>query len=156
MSREEILKWAADHRMFHLAPVEGDQPRVRVFGSAVVIDGKVYFTMGKGKDVYNQLVANPKTEMCSDDAEEGRQVRVSGVALLVDDSAVWSEAFGQMPFIKSLADRRGLENMALFRVGQAKAVVWTRETSSMPKQYVDLCRSIRGLLEELTWLASSD
>jgi uncharacterized pyridoxamine 5'-phosphate oxidase family protein len=137
-TREEVLSWLADRRLFHLATVEGDQPRVRVFGSALVIDDRVHFFMGKFKDVYRQVTVNPKVEMCFYDPEEGRQVRVSGVASQVADECVWSVVFEMMPFARSLAERRGLDNMALFRVDEGSAVVWTRATSTAPKQPIDL------------------
>ena len=49
---------------YYLATVEGDQPRVRPFGTAEIIDGKLYIQTGKVKNVYKQLLANPKAEIC--------------------------------------------------------------------------------------------
>jgi uncharacterized pyridoxamine 5'-phosphate oxidase family protein len=138
MTRDEILGWVAEHRQFCLATVEGDQPRVRVFGSALVIDEGVHFLMGKGKDVYTQVCTNPAVEMCFYDADEGVQVRVSGEATLVTGDAIWEKVFELMPFARTLVERRGVENMALFRVQGANALVWTRETTSAPKKYVVL------------------
>jgi len=49
---------------YYLATVEGDQPRVRPFGTAEIFEGKLYIQTGKVKNVYKQLVANPKAEIC--------------------------------------------------------------------------------------------
>jgi len=85
MNRVEILPWLVEHRLRYLATVEGGQPRVRVFGSVLISDGAMHFVTQKGKDVYNQLIANPKADLCFFDAEERLQVRVGGLASLVDD-----------------------------------------------------------------------
>ena len=50
---------------YYLATVEGDQPRVRPFGTAEIFEGKLYIQTGKVKNVYKQLVANPKAEICA-------------------------------------------------------------------------------------------
>ena len=48
---------------YFLATVEGDQPRVRPFGTAEIFEGKLYIETGKVKDIYKQLLANPKAEI---------------------------------------------------------------------------------------------
>ena len=48
--------------VFYLATVDGDQPKVRPLGAHMEMDGKVLFGVGDFKDVYKQLVANPKVE----------------------------------------------------------------------------------------------
>ena len=50
---------------YYLATVEGDQPRVRPFGTAEIFEGKLYIQTGKVKNVYKQLIANPKAEICA-------------------------------------------------------------------------------------------
>jgi len=55
---------------YYLATVEGDQPRVRPFGTAEVLEGKLYIQTGKVKNVYKQLVANPRAEICAYNGSE--------------------------------------------------------------------------------------
>jgi uncharacterized pyridoxamine 5'-phosphate oxidase family protein len=55
---------------YYLATVEGDQPRVRPFGTAEIFEGKLYIQTGKVKNVYKQLAANPKAEICGFDGNE--------------------------------------------------------------------------------------
>ena len=69
----------------YLATVEGDQPRVRPFGTELVYDGKLYIQTGKVKDVSKQLAANPKAEISAFDGSTGTWIRVSG-ELVNDDS----------------------------------------------------------------------
>ena len=62
---EEIVKFLKEAETYYLATVEGDQPRVRPFGTAHIFEGKLYIQTGKKKDVSKQLHANPKAELCA-------------------------------------------------------------------------------------------
>lgn len=68
---------------YYLATVEGDQPRVRPFGTVNIFDGKLYIQTGKVKPVSKQLMANPKAEICA--FKDGKWLRVA-CELIEDDS----------------------------------------------------------------------
>ena len=68
----------------YLATVEGDQPRVRPFGTAHIFEDKLYIQTGKLKPVSRQLAVNPKCEICA--FKDGVWLRVS--AELVEDDRV--------------------------------------------------------------------
>ena len=76
---ETFLKEA---QTYYLATVDGDQPRVRPFGTAHIFEGKLYIQTGKVKDVSKQIQKNPKVEICA--FKGGDWVRVAGV-LVADD-----------------------------------------------------------------------
>lgn len=67
---------------YYLATVDGDQPRVRPFGTIDIFEGKLYIQTGKVKEVSKQLQANPKAEICA--FADGKWLRVSGT-LVRDD-----------------------------------------------------------------------
>ena len=79
MSVHDFLKKAG---VFYLATVEGDQPRVRPFGTVNAFEGKLYIQTGKVKPTSRQLAANPKAEICA--FCEGAWVRVA-CELIEDD-----------------------------------------------------------------------
>ena len=79
---DKVLKFLKDAETYYLASVEGDQPRVRPFGTAHVFEGKLYIQTGKVKDVSKQLHQNPKSEICA--FKNGEWLRVSG-KLIEDD-----------------------------------------------------------------------
>ena len=79
---DKVLKFLKDAETYYLATVEGDQPRVRPFGTAHVFEGKLYIQTGKVKDVSKQLRQNPKAEICA--VKNGEWLRVSG-KLIEDD-----------------------------------------------------------------------
>lgn len=69
---------------YYLATVEGDQPRVRPFGTAHIFEDRLYIQTGKVKDVSKQIHANPKVEVCA--FKDGKWLRVSGE--LVEDDRI--------------------------------------------------------------------
>ena len=73
---DKVLKFLKDAETYYLATVEGDQPRVRPFGTAHVFEGKLYIQTGKVKDISKQLHQNPKAEICA--FKNGEWLRVSG------------------------------------------------------------------------------
>ena len=76
---EEILEFLKKAGTYYLATVEGDQPRVRPFGTAELFEGRLYIQTGKVKPVSHQLHANPKAELCA--FLDGKWLRVSGELL---------------------------------------------------------------------------
>lgn len=74
---ERICKFLKEAGVYYLATVEGDQPRVRPFGTAHMFEGKLYIQTGKIKPVSKQIAANPKVEICA--FKNGTWLRVAGV-----------------------------------------------------------------------------
>ncbi|MFA6844479.1 MAG: pyridoxamine 5'-phosphate oxidase family protein [Sphaerochaetaceae bacterium] len=64
---------------YYLATIEGDQPRVRPFGTVDIYENKLYFQTGKKKDVSKQIHANPKIEICA--FMNGSWIRVAATAI---------------------------------------------------------------------------
>jgi len=65
MSPEDFVAYLESCGQYFLATMDGDQPRVRPFSFCDVIDGQVYFMTRKHKDVYKQLVKNPKVQIAA-------------------------------------------------------------------------------------------
>ena len=68
--------------VYYLATVEGDQPRVRPFGTINEFEGKLYIQTGKIKPTSKQLLANPKAEICA--FTDGAWIRIA-CKLIEDD-----------------------------------------------------------------------
>ena len=68
--------------VYYLATTDGDQPRVRPFGTINLFEGKLYIQTGKKKDVAKQIAANPKAEISAFDGE----VWIRVAATLVEDN----------------------------------------------------------------------
>lgn len=81
---ERVCQFLKEAGVYYLATVEGDQPRVRPFGTAHIFEGKLYIQTGKVKPVSKQLAANPKAEICA--FKDGAWIRIAGE--LVNDDRV--------------------------------------------------------------------
>ena len=81
---ERAAKFLKEAGTYYLATVDGDQPRVRPFGTVNIFDGKLYIQTGKVKDVSKQLHANPKAEICA--FKDGQWVRIAGK--LIEDPRI--------------------------------------------------------------------
>lgn len=81
---KRVCEFLKNAETYYLATVEGDQPRVRPFGTAHIFDGKLYIQTGKAKPVSKQITANPKVEICA--FKDGIWLRVCGE--LVEDDRV--------------------------------------------------------------------
>ena len=81
---ERVCKFLKDAGVYYLATVEGDQPRVRPFGTAHIFDGKLYIQTGKVKPCSRQILENPKVEISA--FHNGTWIRLAGE--LVEDDRV--------------------------------------------------------------------
>lgn len=79
---ERVVNFLKEAGVYYLATVEGDQPRVRPFGTAHEFEGKLYIQTGKVKDVAKQIAKNPKVEVSA--FKDGAWIRVAG-ELVEDD-----------------------------------------------------------------------
>ena len=79
---KRVVDFLKEAGTYYLATVEGDQPRVRPFGTAHIFEGKLYIQTGKVKDVSKQIHANPKVELCA--FKNGEWLRIAG-DLVEDD-----------------------------------------------------------------------
>ena len=71
---QEVYEFLKKCGTYYLATVEGDQPRVRPFGTVDIFEDKLYIQTGKVKDVSKQIQKNPKVELCAFDGEKWLRV----------------------------------------------------------------------------------
>ena len=79
---QEVYEFIKKCETYYLATVEGDQPRVRPFGTVDIFEGRLYIQTGKVKDVSKQIQQNAKVELCAYNGE--KWLRLSG-KLVRDD-----------------------------------------------------------------------
>lgn len=81
---KKVYEFLKECGVYYLATADGDQPRVRPFGTILIFEDKLYLQMGKVKDVSKQLAKNPKAEICA--FKDGVWLRVA-TELVEDDRA---------------------------------------------------------------------
>lgn len=76
---EEVYEFLKQCGTYYLATVEGDQPRVRPFGTIDLFDGRLTIQTGAVKEVSKQMLQNPKIEICA--FQRGKWLRVAATAV---------------------------------------------------------------------------
>ena len=97
---ERVCQFLDEAQTYYLATVEGDQPRVRPFGTALIYDGKLYIQTGKVKPVSKQLAINPKAEICA--FKGGKWIRIAGELINDDNRDVMVAMLEKMPSLKAM------------------------------------------------------
>lgn len=77
---DEVLAFLKENPTYFLATMNGDQPEIRPFGTICKYNDKLYIQTGMVKDVYKQLVANPKIALCGWDGK-GNWLRINATAV---------------------------------------------------------------------------
>lgn len=97
---EKVCTFLKEAGTYYLATVDGDQPRVRPFGTAHIFEGKLYFQTGLKKDVAKQMAANPKIEICA--FTKGVWVRVAGEAVYDERIEAQESMLEAYPSLKNM------------------------------------------------------
>ncbi|MBA4419277.1 MAG: pyridoxamine 5'-phosphate oxidase [Syntrophus sp. (in: bacteria)] len=138
MNRAEIIAFLNEHPLSFLATLEGDQPRVRGMALHKADENGLIYQTGDGKDLWHQVLKNPKMEICFNDLQAGIQIRVTGIAEVVEDQGLKEEIVKTRPFLKPVVEKLGYKVIKVFRVSKCKVYVWTMENNFAPKEWVDL------------------
>ena len=85
---------------YYLATVDGDQPRVRPFGTVDIFDGRLTIQTGKKKDVSKQMHINPNIELCA--FADGTWLRLSAKATALDDIAAEEHMLAAYPELRAM------------------------------------------------------
>lgn len=138
MEKQEIFKLITQNPVFHLATMDGDQPRVRGMLLFRADEDGIIFHTASTKDVYKQIISNPKAELCFQCGET--QIRITGVLELVEDEKLKKEIFEHptRKFLQAWKDN-GIDNLlTIFRMKNAAAITWTMADNFKEKIAVSL------------------
>ncbi len=97
---KEVYDFLKAAETYYLATVDGDQPRVRPFGTADIFEDKLYIQTGKSKDVSKQIQANPKVEVCA--FKDGKWLRVAGKLVRDDRFEAKAHMLDAHPSLKAM------------------------------------------------------
>ncbi|MBR5709044.1 MAG: pyridoxamine 5'-phosphate oxidase family protein [Oscillospiraceae bacterium] len=108
---EKVVEFLDKAKTFYFLTTDGDQPRGRPFGFKIVYEGKLYFGCGTFKNVFKQLVANPRVEVL---AVSGMDfMRYDGKAVVVKDEGLLAAVRAANANLMGMYDKNGWE-MGLF------------------------------------------
>lgn len=99
---QEVRDFLHECGVFYIATVDGDQPRVRPFGVAEVLNGKLYIQTGKKKKVFKQMMANPRFEITAVKPSGTEWIRISGKLVNDDSREAKAYVLDKNPELKSM------------------------------------------------------
>lgn len=99
---EKIYEFLKQCGVYFLATMDGDQARVRPFGTIDLYQGKLYIQTGKVKAVSQQMLANPKVELCAMNQETHNWLRITALAELEDNVDAQAHMLDAYPNLKKM------------------------------------------------------
>lgn len=96
-----VLDYLKDCGVFYIATTDGDQPRVRPFGAVCEFEGKLYFITANTKNVYKQLVTNPRVEISAMKGQDS-WIRLVGEAKFDDRREARVAMLEAVPVLKNM------------------------------------------------------
>jgi len=109
---ERVCEFLKNAEVYYLATVEGDQPRVRPFGTAHIFEGKLYIQTGKVKPTSKQLAANPKAEICA--FKDGKWIRIAGELIEDDRVEARKSMLDAYPNLRNMYDENDGNTQVLY------------------------------------------
>ncbi len=117
---KEVYDFLKGAGTYYLATMDGDQPRVRPFGTIDMFDGRLYIQTGLKKDVAKQLAKNPNAELCA--FAGGRWIRVCGRLILDDRREARKHMLDEYPSLRAMYNEDD-GNTAVYYLKDAKATI---------------------------------
>ncbi len=114
----EVWQFLKECGTYYLATVDGDEPRVRPFGTAEIFEDKLYIQTGKKKACYRELIANPNAEICC--FKDGKWLRVRGKLIPDDRIEAKRDMLDKNPSLRAMYDEND-DNTIVFYFKDATA-----------------------------------
>lgn len=125
---KEVYEFLKECGVYYLATIDNDEPKVRPFGTIEIFEDHLYIQTGKKKDVFKQIINNPKVEICA--FKNGEWIRVSGKLVVDDRLEAKKDMLDKNPNLRSMYDENDDNTIVLyFESGKATISSFT----SMPK-----------------------
>lgn len=117
---KEVYEFLKNAQTYFLATIDGDQARVRPFGTINIFEDKLYIQTGLVKDVAKQMAANPKVELSA--MFEGKWIRVAAEAVLDNNIAAQESMLAAYPNLQAMY-KPGDGNTATYYLKNATATI---------------------------------
>lgn len=138
MNVDNCIEFATENPTSFLSTTEDKQPRVRGMGLWFADKTGFYYSTSARKELYAQLKANPKVELCFFDQKSKNldQMRVTGHAEILEDLALKEKLLKDRPFLAQLGFDAKNPKLIVFRVTNCIAHFWGWNTNLQPKQFI--------------------
>jgi len=109
---KEVYEFLKKCGTYYLATIDGDQPRVRPFGTVDLFENRLYIQTGQVKKVSQQIKANPKIEICG--MTEGKWIRVEAIAVEDDQAEARRHILDAYPSLQKIYQADGGNTEVLY------------------------------------------
>lgn len=109
---KRVYDFLKEAKTYYIATVEGDQPRVRPFGTVNIFEGKLYIQTGKIKPTSKQIALNPKVEICA--FKDGVWLRLAGTLIEDDRTEARKSMLDAYPELRSMYDENDGNTQVLY------------------------------------------
>ena len=115
----KINDFITEAGVYFLATVDGNQPKLRPLGSNYEEDGVVYFGIGDFKDVYKQIIANPKVEIVA--YKDFKWLRYTGRVVIDDKPKIVEYFLNKYSNLKNIYNDKTGYKMVIFHLEDTEA-----------------------------------
>lgn len=115
---QEVYEFLRNSGTYYLATMDGDQPRVRPFGTVALFEEKLYIQTGLKKDVAKQMLANSKIEITA--MYQDKWIRLSAEAVWDERMEAQEHMMANYPSLQGMY-QPGDGNTAVFYLKNATA-----------------------------------
>ncbi len=130
-SFDDYAQFANKHKICSVSTAEDNQPHVRIQKLWFADKSGFYFSTLKTKEVYRQLIGNPRVEVCfyapperpigqEGSTDLGTMMRVSGKIEFLDDEHLKERLLSDRPIL-----RQNSAKQVIFRIETGHAWFWT-------------------------------
>lgn len=120
---KRVYDFLKEAETYYLATADGDQPRVRPFGTVNIFEDKLYIQTGKGKAVAKQIAANPRVEICAMKGDEW--IRIEGMLVLDDRVEAQESMLDDYPSLRKMYTTGPDGNTAVYYFKDATATIYS-------------------------------
>jgi Uncharacterized conserved protein len=122
---KEVLQFLNDCKIFYIATVGPDGPKVRPFGFVMEDGGKLYFSTNSTKDVFKQLSADPRFEISATMPDGMTWIRLKGKAVFDKGKAIREKALGDGSPLSMIYETQDNPILELFYADEAEATIYS-------------------------------
>jgi len=127
---KKVLKFLRDNKVFYLATVSNNEPKIRPLGFVMEFGEKLYFGVGELKEVCKQIQANPNIAITCYSGGDGRWLRLSGKAVFDMRPEVFEAALKTMPMLKELYGDLEGPKLCTFYINDGQATFYDLQGNS--------------------------
>jgi len=140
MDKKEILALINENPRCFLATADEGFPHVRGIHLYRADENGIVFHTGKFKDLYQQLCNNPAVEICftNKDMQNFIQVRVNGIVEPLEEAELKEQIVADRDYLQPWVEKAGYDGLAVFRLNNGRATVWTMATNFAKKEWIKL------------------